>query len=212
MAKYFMREMYDMNGVGERLAYPQIVEFGQILEDEFVRRVGEEGIGLNQSVVESALAGISEKLAQLMGLGYSVKVRGLGTFAISLGMEQGKDYEKIGADDSEDGPRNAQSIKVKRVRFKADKKLMRRATHWCNLERDGERYIRRLCTSEEERRLKAIEFIGKNLFMKVADYMRLTGMSKTMAAKELRRFRQDPASGITVKGHGTHIIYVKSGI
>jgi hypothetical protein len=48
--------------------------------------------------------------------------------------------------------------------------------------------------------------------MKVADYMRLTGMSKTMAAKELRRFRQDPASGITVRGHGTHIIYVKSGI
>jgi hypothetical protein len=45
MAKYFMREMYDMNGVGERLVYPQIVEFGQILEDEFVRRVGEEGIG-----------------------------------------------------------------------------------------------------------------------------------------------------------------------
>lgn len=207
-----MREMYDMNGVGERLVYPQIVEFGQILEDEFVRRVGEGSIGLNQSVVESALAGVSEKLAQLMGLGYSVKVRGLGTFAISLGMEQDKEYEKLDADDCDAGKRNAQSIKVRRIRFKADKRLMRRTTHWCNLEREGERGITPLCTSEEERRRMAIDFMGKNLFMKVADYMRLTGMSKTMAAKELRRFRQDPASGITVRGHGAHIVYVKSGI
>ena len=207
-----MREMYDMNGVGERLVYPQIVEFGQIMEDEFVRHVGDGNIGLNQSVVESALAGVSEKLAQLMGLGYSVKVRGLGTFAISLGMEQGKDYEKINADDNENGQRNSQSIRVSRVRFKPDKKLMRRATHWCNLEREGERHINIPKTNEEERRLMALEFIEKNLFMKVADYARITGMSKTVASKELRRFRQNPASGITVRGHGTHIVYVKSEI
>lgn len=205
MTKYVMREMYDMNGVGEKRAYPHVVELGQILEDEFVSRLG-DSTGLNQSMVESVLAGMSDKLAQLMGLGYSVKVRGIGTFGLSLRVKGDKDCEVL---DQEGSKRNAQSVEVRNIRFKADKTFVTRASHWCKFERDGESRISKVKTTENERRLAALEFIDKNLIMNVDDYARLTGLSRTMASKELRKFRNDPASEIGTKGRSSHIVYIR---
>jgi hypothetical protein len=45
--------------------------------------------------------------------------------------------------------------------------------------------------------------------MKVRDYMELTGLSHTVAAKELREFENDTASGITSIGRLAGKVYVR---
>lgn len=45
--------------------------------------------------------------------------------------------------------------------------------------------------------------------MSVAEYIKITGLSRTPATEELRAFRADASSGIGVKGRGSHILYVR---
>ena len=45
--------------------------------------------------------------------------------------------------------------------------------------------------------------------MRLPDYVRLTGLSKTTASLELRRFRSDPESGIVDVGSSNQLRYVK---
>ena len=52
------------------------------------------------------------------------------------------------------------------------------------------------------------EFLEKNTLMRVPDYVRLTGLSRTTATQELRRLALDPASGITSKGIRSQKFYV----
>ncbi|MBP3664028.1 MAG: hypothetical protein J6J03_02595 [Tyzzerella sp.] len=52
--------------------------------------------------------------------------------------------------------------------------------------------------------------MDKNGAMYIADYMQLTGLSRTTATIELKSFRQDPTSGITFVGRGSSKVYVKA--
>ena len=60
----------------------------------------------------------------------------------------------------------------------------------------------------EERIQKARDFLEKNMFMRVPDYIRLTGLSRTSASIELRKLAFDPTSGITSKGQRSQKYYV----
>jgi hypothetical protein len=46
--------------------------------------------------------------------------------------------------------------------------------------------------------------------MRVANYMELTGLSRTKATLELRAFRQDASTGIATIGRGSTKVYVKA--
>jgi len=45
--------------------------------------------------------------------------------------------------------------------------------------------------------------------MNIAQYVSLTGLSRTAATLELQAFRNDPESGITYEGSRTHKVYVR---
>ena len=45
--------------------------------------------------------------------------------------------------------------------------------------------------------------------MRIADYMEMTGLSRTTATLELIEFRKDPESGITFIGRGSSKVYVR---
>ena len=79
----------------------------------------------------------------------------------------------------------------------------------CDLKRAG---VSRLCRSpftREERLQKALEFLKAHGAMKVKHYMELTGLSHTVAAKELREFENDAASGIASIGRLAGKVYVR---
>ena len=60
----------------------------------------------------------------------------------------------------------------------------------------------------EERIQKARDFLQKNMFMRVPDYVRLTGLSRTTASQELRKLAVNPSSGITSRGQRSQKFYV----
>ena len=108
--------------------------------------------------------------------------------------------------------RNARSLQLTNVNFRADKKLVREANRRCMLERYGESRLRKSPYSKEQRLQLALEYMGKNGAMHIADYMELTGLSRTTATLELKAFRQDPTSGITFVGRGSNKVYVKKAV
>ena len=58
-----------------------------------------------------------------------------------------------------------------------------------------------------------LEMLKKHLqttpFITVSDYYKLTGLLPATATIELRGWAQDPESGITTNGRGSHKVYVK---
>ena len=55
-----------------------------------------------------------------------------------------------------------------------------------------------------------MQYLSEHGAMGVAEYVDLTGLSRTMAAMELKAFRQDASSGITFIGRGSAKVYVKA--
>jgi predicted histone-like DNA-binding protein len=206
MADYVMREMNDVRGDGSKTYYPQIDRFRLFSEDEFVEKMATNGSGLSAGQVESVLTALKLRLSEMLALGYTVKVRGLGTFSTSLGVKEGKDYESGSEDEVK---RNAQSIEVRNIRFKADRDLISLTDMKCNLVRRGEIKLKKVKTSEEERLNMALEYLQTHPFMKVADYRAMTGLNHSYAAAELRKFSGTEGSGIRSMGRGSHKVYVK---
>lgn len=206
MADYVMREMNDVRGDGSKTYYPQIDRFRLFSEDEFVEKMATNGSGLSAGQVESVLTALKLRLSEMLALGYTVKVRGLGTFSTSLGVKEGKDYESGSEDEVK---RNAQSIEVRNIRFKADRDLISLTDMKCNLVRKGEIKLKKVKTSEEERLNMALEYLQTHPFMKVADYRAMTGLNHSYAAAELRKFSSTGNSGIRSTGRCSHKVFVK---
>ena len=131
---------------------------------------------------------------------------GVGTFMPTLGIIKKKNKD---APCEEGQNPNARSLTVNGVNFRASKELVKETARQCDLKRAGVEYIRRSAYSLEERIALAMKYLDEHHFMRVADYMELTGLRKTAATMELRRLREDPANGITTEGRRNGIIYVR---
>ena len=111
--------------------------------------------------------------------------------------------------DGKETKRNAQSLELNGVNYRTDKVLVKVARQHCKLVREGTRRIHRSPFSKEKRLSIALEYLTKHGAMKVADYMALTGLSRTTATLELQEFRKDTTSGIDYIGRGSAKVYVK---
>ena len=194
-AKYIKREIPDLNGTGRTQAYYQM-ELSPKSYEEFVRQCSREG-NMEESHILAVMSLVSEKLALCMAEGFSVKLDGIGTFHAKLGVRNDMLQDAFEPGESN---RNAHSIQVTGVAYRADKDLIRNTSRKCVLERGG---VSRLKKSK-----KAREFMQKNHFMRVPDYVRLTGLSQTTATQELRKLALDPSSGITSRGERSQKYYV----
>jgi hypothetical protein len=76
------------------------------------------------------------------------------------------------------------------------------------LVKGGVSRIRKSKLTLEERIQKAREFLETNMFMRVPDYVRLTGLSRPSATKELRQLVLNPSSGIASRGSRSQKYYV----
>ncbi len=204
MAKYEIKELPKMHGSEETVLYPKLKHIRMIGDKEFVERMAKEPGGATAAMTENVLSAAASLLSRLLSEGYSVKLKGIGTFKASLGMKKDKQYE------TEDEKHNARSIKVDKITFKADKSLVSKTDSSCHLERGGVQRIRCVTTTLEERLAIAHNYLNTNPNMTVNDYAAITGLNKTAASRELRKLRSTEGSGITVQGQRPHLIYVKS--
>lgn len=204
-AKYIKQEIADLNGTGRTQAYYKM-ELTPMNYEQFVSLCAREG-HMEESQILGVLSLVSEKLSLSMSEGYSVKLDGIGTFHAKLGVRSDMLQDAFEEGES---TRNAKSIQVSGVSYRADPELIRITRNRCVLERGGISRLRKPALNLEERTQKAREFLEKNMFMRVPDYVRLTGLSRTAATTELRKLALDPSSGITFRGRGSQKFYVLS--
>ena len=161
---------------------------------QFVDLISSHNSGISRGEAIRVIVHATDILAELLAGGYSVTIDDMGTFKATIGLVEDKEMDTF----EEGTPKlNARSLRVDGVSFQADKKLIVNVDKRCELKRAG---VSRLCRSpftKEERLQKAMEYLNSHGAMKVKHYMELTGLSHTIAAKELCGFEHDAASGIT---------------
>ena len=202
-AKYIKREIPDLNGIGRTQAYYQM-ELTPKSFEAFVSQCAREG-NMDESQILAVMSLVSEKLALCMAEAFSVKLDGIGTFNAKLGVRSDMLQDAF---EPGEPSHNSQSIQVTGVAYRSDKDLIRNMRRICILERGGESRIKKSRLTIEERIEKARDFLQKNHFMRVPDYVRLTGLSRTTAGQELRKLALDPSTGITSRGQRSQKYYV----
>ena len=202
---YIKKEIVDLNGTGTTQAYYRMKTWQKLPFGEFVRRCHVSHGAFDKGTIEGVVMSVCEQLAFELANGYSVKIDGLGTFRAKLGLRPDKEPDTFG----EGEPRhNALSIRVTGVSFRADKSFIVEADKSCDLERGGEDRLRHSAFSQEERLVKAQEYLHEKGFMRIGDYASLTGLSYSTACRELRRLASDPASGIISQGKKSAKLYL----
>ena len=207
MAKYIKKEMPDLRGTGSTQAYYRMKTWRKLEHDEFVKRCHSMHGAFERGLIDGVLTVVCEQLAYELGNGFSVKINGLGTFNAKLGLSEDKEMDGF-----EEGTtkRNATSIKVTGVSFRADKEMVKTVDGHCSLERGGETRLRQTRFSPAERLEMARQYLAQNGFMHVADYASLTDLSYSTASRELLRLVSDPSSGIISRGHKSSKVYLLS--
>ena len=205
MAKYIKQEMPELNGKGEEKVYYRMKTERNIDFKSFAKEVNRYHSIMNRALVENVITNAMDVLARLLGKGYSVSLDGLGTFKATLGLKPDKEMDTFDEDDTK---RNARSLQLTNVNFKADKVLIREANKHCKLEREGESRLRRSPFSKEQRLKMAQDYLEKHGAMKVIDYVKMTGLSRTKATLELKEFRRDASTGIDTIGRRSTLVYV----
>ena len=162
---------------------------------------------MNRGLVKSVMTYVVDEMTKLLGNGYSVTIDGLGTFRASIGLEEDKEMDTF---DGNDTKRNARSLRLTGINYRADKSLIKKANRHCKLERAGEARLHHTPYSKEERLKLAHQYLEEHGAMRVVEYMELTGLSRTKATMELKEFRQDASTGITFLGRGSAKVYVKA--
>ena len=206
MAKYIKQEMTDLNGKGEEKVYYRMKTERNIDFKSFAKEVNRYHSIMNRALVENVMTNAMDVLARLLGEGYSVSIDGLGTFKAAIGLKDDKEMDTF---DGNESKRNARSLQLTNVNFKADKSLIREANNHCKLERAGESRLCHSPFSKEERLKMAQEYLEKHGAMKVADYVEMTQLSRTKATLELKEFRHDASTGIDTIGRRSTLVYVK---
>lgn len=206
MARYIKQELPDLHKTGEKKAYYRMKTERKIDFNQFVDLISSHNSGISRGEAFRVLMHASDTLAELLAQGYSVTIGEMGTFKATVGLVRDKEMDSF----EEGTPKlNARSLRVDGVSFKADRRLILNVDKRCDLKRA---WVSRLCRSpfsKEERLQRALEYLNAHGAMKVKDYMELTRLSHTVAAKELREFENDTASGITSIGRLAGKVYVR---
>ena len=207
MAKYIKQEMTDLSGKGEEKVYYRLQTERNIDFKALAEYVGRHNGMMSKGLVINVMEHVVDAMAELLGKGHSVTIDGLGTFRASLGLEKDKVMDTFDGDETK---RNARSLRLTGINYRADKVLIQEANRHCKLERAGESRLHHSPYTKEERLKLALQYMEKHGAMRVAEYMELTDLSRTKAAMELKEFRQDLSSGITFIGRGSAKVYVKA--
>lgn len=201
-----MQEMRNLHKEGETLLYPRMVIDGCCETEELVEMIT-KGSTLRKGEVMASLQLIADGMATLMAHGRSVRIEGIGLFTPSLSLKDGKEREGINDDTSR---RNAQSIEIGNINFRAERSLIHDTNSQCNLQRQkGDWRCNRSKYSPEERLALALKYLESNPTLTIGEYKELTGLSHTAAGQELKKWASTPESGIYFKGRGSHKVYVK---
>lgn len=202
MIKYIKQEMPDIHHKGEKKCYYRIETRGNMTHKDLLRQMALRGV--SEGVAAMTIHRMTEAIVELMRQGFSVTIDGLGCFSMSLGVDKDKTVEDMEGTTK----RNATSIIIRDVNYRSDKKLVSALNQECKLERGYTSRINRCRLTLPQRLNAARDYLSSHQIMRIADYVRLTGLSRTTASVELRRFAASVSTtGIDSSGSGPSLVY-----
>lgn len=206
MAKYIKQEMPDLKKAGENKAYYRMETSHRVSMEEFIETIAMPGHGITAGEAKQVLGQAAQTLAMLLSEGCAVTIDGIGTFKATVGVRNDKEQDDFTPDEPQ---RNAQSIEVNGVHYRADKRLVRDISVQCTLVRGKQSRIKRSPYTLEERISRAIAYMEEYDYLTVKGYAELNGLSVSTASVELRKLRSDASSGIRAIGKRSGLMYVK---
>lgn len=220
MLKYYKMEQRDSFDMHKTRTVYRLHPSGHFSGKKFIHMVAHRR-GYSESVIQGVLMDVAEELALLLGEGNTVCVPGIGTFSIGVRL---KDERRQQLEDEQDAVAegtarkasepNARNIELHHLNFRKDKELFRDIQiHFSQqeLKRTDGRSGRRITiddTTQRHRIELAQQYLSEHHYMHIDDYVRLTGLSRTSAQRELRELATYQYSGITIEGRGSHRVYV----
>lgn len=199
MAKYIMQEVPRQLRRGKRTTYPRLVLEKQITLRQLAHQIAETHT-FSVGEIEGVLDAVARLSARYLGDGYSVKLDGIGTWVASLGLKEGTEPEEEGGT-----KRNAASIEIKSIHFRADKAFIAQAQKGASFERARRRQYVSPHQGIEERTSLLLAHLRRFNHIKIGEYAQLTGLSRSSASRELRQLL---AKGIVaLQGYGAHACY-----
>lgn len=208
MAKYIKQEMPDISGTGEKKCYYRMENAGNVSTAEFIRHICSHAQGLTEGGLLHALTALTEEMAELLAQGHTVTLDGIGTFRAALGTRKGVVVDGI---DERESSLNSASIAVTDVNFRTDQRFVANVNRRCTLTRGGVHRVNSSPYTKDERKAKLLGYLSEpgNMFIRVAEYAELTGMARSSATVELRKWAETSGSGIVSKGKGSAKVYMK---
>ena len=183
----------------ESVLYPKVVPYGtKTLKD--IMKDAATGSGLNPAVVQGVVTMLESKLAQYLSEGYHVKIGNIGTFSATLSSRQVKSKDEI----------RSQSIHFDNVHFRAAKELKKDIARQMKLERADSHKAFQTSSDEytsDERFQLLTDYLDKHGLITRSGYSELTGLLKTKASTELKKWYQEKR--IDKDGRAPHIVYKK---
>ncbi len=204
MAQYIKKEMADLHGNGVKQVCYRLKSNGTIELEELARECA-RGTTFAEGEMKGVVMTLLDGMVRNMTRGFSVHIDGLGTLMPKIGLREEAESEVL---DGEGPKRNARSLHVTGVSFRVDKGLVRTLDSKCRLEKGAVSRIRKSKYTEEQRLEKAKAFLREHTVMRLGDYYRLVGLSRTAASLELRKWERDVATGITSEGSYSAKVYV----
>lgn len=203
-----MAAQYDLKtGLGPKteedapVLYPMLVPHGTIQMKDIIQ-YAQTYKGMSASTVQGVTIFLEEILAEYLAKGYHVKLGNIGTFSATLTSRKVASKEEI----------RANSIRFDSVSFRPTKELKKAVAQQIKLERVSP-YRAFKASSEkytaDERFQLLTDYLEKHGYITRAEYSELTGLLKTKAAGELKKWYQE--GKIDKDGRVPHIVYKKKG-
>lgn len=207
MTKYKLQEMPTLNGVGEKRVYPKMMTNRQLGTKEFIAMTHYRDRAIPESLVTTVLTDLADSLVDMLSMGYTVKLDGLGTFSLSLDFDDEKPVNMK----SEDDKMTYRKVTVKDMNFKAAPEIIKALKRKTDLERDmgGVSRLYKKKYTQEERIARTTAWMEKHGFITLQEYANLNNLSRTTASLELKKLTHVEDAPFDYKGRGSHKIWIK---
>lgn len=195
-AKYDFKTSPDIQGDKEQpTLYPQIVVSGTKDLTDLAKDVARRST-IKEGTVLGLFCDLESIIANYLADGYNVRLGELGTFSATLTCLKVTDKHEI----------RAASVHFDNVKFKPTRQFRKEIRAKGELERAE--YGFRISSSqysEEERFALLTAYLKEHSVINCKEYCKLTGLLKTKAGIELRRWYNDKR--ITREGRTPHVMY-----
>ena len=202
MAKYIMAPMSNRKTAeGNVPSYPRVLIEHRTNSEEIAQMLSKY-TSFTKGDILGVISALGEVIASELVAGHVVYLDGIGRFSPSLKLKDGVEPEQ----EHKEGHRNANSIEFHSINFRPSKELV----NMCNVK--GELTRAKIHKSDpmsstlEDRCQTAINYIKASGFLKVRDYVDLTGLSRNKASQELRELKD--AGFLGCRGGGSHVVYI----